>query len=73
MVRLPGMDRVVQPGLSNQVCSTRFVRSSLTIHKRPPTSDDHNFFVQTPFWVFLDFMENLLNQDSNNVPVEDSG
>ena len=44
----------------------------LTIHVRPPTSDDYNFFVRTPFQVFLDSMEIPLSQDSIHVPVEDS-
>ena len=30
----------------------------------PPTSDDHNFFVQTPFRVFLDSMEIPWSEDS---------
>ena len=34
---------------------------------RPPTSDDHNFFVRTPFRVFLDPMESPLSQDSSHV------
>ena len=38
----------------------------------PPTSDDHNFFIRTPFQVFLNSMEIPLNQDSIHVPVEDS-
>ena len=38
----------------------------------PPTSDDYNFFVQTPFQVFLD-MESPLSQDASHIPVEDSG
>ena len=35
------------------------------------TSDDHNFFVRTPFEVFLDSMEIPLNQESRFMPVED--
>ena len=27
-----------------------------------PTSDDHNFFVRTPFWVLLDSMESPLSK-----------
>ena len=38
---------------------------------KPPTSNDHNFFIQTLFQVFLDSMESPLSQDSNNIPVED--
>ena len=47
--------------------------AGLAIHVRPPTSDDHNFFVRTPFQVFLDSMERKLSQDYRNVPLEDSG
>ena len=36
----------------------------------PPTSDGHNFLIQTPFWVFLDSMESLLSQESSHVPLE---
>ena len=42
-----------------------------TIHVRPPTSDDTNFFVRTPFWVFLDSMDSPLSQEYIHVPVED--
>ena len=38
----------------------------------PPTSNDHNIFIQTLFRVFLDSMKILLSQDSNHIPVEDS-
>ena len=34
-------------------------------------SDEHNFFVRTPFEVFLDSMESPLSQESRFVPVED--
>ena len=50
-----------------QNCSPR-VRNPCT----PPNSDDHNFFVRTLFWVFLDSMESPLSQDSNHIPLEDS-
>ena len=45
----------------------------LAIQVRPPTSDDRNFFVRTPFQVFLDSMEIPLSQDSIYRTVEDSG
>ena len=35
------------------------------------TSDEHNFFVRTPFEVFLDSMESPLSQESRFMPVED--
>ena len=34
------------------------------IHMKPPTLDDHNFFVQTLIREFLDFMENPLSLES---------
>ena len=37
----------------------------------PLTSDDHNFFVRTPFEVFLDSMESPLSQESRFMSVED--
>ena len=36
----------------------------------PPTLDDHNFLVRTPFRVFLDSIEKTWSQESSNVPVE---
>ena len=36
----------------------------------PPISDDHNFLVQTPFWVFLDSVESPWSQESRHVLVE---
>ena len=39
----------------------------------PSNSDGHNFFVRTPFRVFLDSMEIPLSQDSSRMPLEDSG
>ena len=35
------------------------------------TSDEHNFFVRTPFEVFMDSMESPLSQESRFMPVED--
>ena len=58
------------PGWGQPAKAGRF---RLTIHLRPPTSEGHNFFVRTLFWVFLDSMESPLNQDSNWMPVEGSG
>ena len=31
--------------------------AQVTIHGKPPTSDGHNFFVRTPFRMFVDSME----------------
>ena len=39
---------------------------------RPPTLKGHNFFVRTPFRVFLDSMEIPLSQDSIHITVENS-
>ena len=37
-------------------------RYSVSLHNvNPPTSNTHNFFVRTPFWVFLDSMESSLS------------
>ena len=36
------------------------------------TSDEHYFFVRTPFEVFLDSMESPLSQESRFIPVEDN-
>ena len=33
----------------------------------PPISDDHNFFVRTPVWVFLDSMESPLSLKSDHM------
>ena len=38
-----------------------------TVHGKPPTSDGHNFFVRTPFWMFLDSMEIPLSIESINI------
>ena len=38
-----------------------------SVHGKPPTSDGHNFFVQTPFRIFLDSMESPLNLESINI------
>ena len=37
---------------------------------RPPTSEGHNSFVRTPFWVFLYSMESPLSQESIHMPDE---
>ena len=60
-------------GRSGWVSLVGLVRLGLTIHVRPPTSEDHDFFVRTPIPVFLDSMEIPLSNDSNYVPVEGSG
>ena len=33
----------------------------------PPTLDDYNFFVQAPFWVFLDSMERSWSLESDHI------
>ena len=38
---------------------------------RPPTSEGHNFFVRTPFRVFLDSMESPLSKEYIHMPQED--
>ena len=37
----------------------------------PPISKGHNFFVRTPFRVFLDSMESQLSQEYIHMPDED--
>ena len=39
----------------------------VTVHGKPPTSDGHNFFVRTPFWMFLDYMESPLSLESIHI------
>ena len=38
-----------------------------TVHGKPPTSDDHDFFVRTPFQMFLDYMESHLSIESIHI------
>ena len=38
----------------------------------PPTSEGHNSFIRTPFWVFLDSMEIPLSQESIHIHEEAS-
>ena len=38
-----------------------------TIHEKPPTSDGHNIFVRTSFWMFLDSMEIPLSLESIHI------
>ena len=47
--------------------------SSGFAYARPPTSEGHNSFFRTPFWVFLDSMEIPSSQDSIHVPVGNIG
>ena len=58
-------------GRQGQVGNGRSV--GLATHVKPPTSEGHNFFVRTPFQVFLDSMEIPLSQISIHVLVEGSG
>ena len=51
--------------------SVRAGRVGLDTHVRPQTLEGHNFFVRTPFWVFLDSMESPLSKDFSHVHVED--
>ena len=66
--------RVFRLGLFDWVRPARCksVRLGLTIHAMPPTSDGHNFFVRTPFWVFLNSVESPFSQYYSHVPVEDN-
>ena len=68
-IHVPMKDsRSVQPGRSarpSQVSSTGFD------YVGPPTSEGHNFFVQTPFRVFLYSMESQLSHDSIHMHMEE--
>ena len=48
-------------------------RLGLAIQVWPLTSDDHNFFFQAQFLVFLESLESPLSLDSRHIPFEDSG
>ena len=37
------------------------------VHGKPLSSDGHNFFVQTPFWMFLNYMERPFSIESINI------
>ena len=39
----------------------------VTVHGKPSTSDGHNLFVRTPFWMFLDSMEIPLSLESIHI------
>ena len=44
-----------------------------TVRGKPPTSDNYNFFVRTPFWMFFDSMESPLSLESINIYLDDIG
>ena len=41
----------------------------VTVHVKPLTLDDHNFFIRTPIWVFLDSTESPLSLKSGHMHV----
>ena len=45
----------------------------VTVHGKPPTSDGHNFFVRTPFRMFLDSMEIPLSLESIHIYLDEIG
>ena len=47
------------------------VRAYITVHKRPPTLDDHNFLVRTLICVFLDSTKSPLSLESGHMLVND--
>ena len=51
--------------------SSRSGKLILVDYVRPPTSEGHNSFVQTPIRVFLDSMEIPWSQESIYMPKED--
>ena len=44
-----------------------------TIHGKPPTSDGHNFFVRTPFLMFLNSMESHFSLESIHIYLDEIG
>ena len=50
-IRSRNHEKIVGPAGSTRVI----------VHGKPPTSDGHNFFVQTSFWMFLNSMESHLS------------
>ena len=40
----------------------------VTAHMKPPTLDNHNFFVRTQILVFLDSTESPLSLESGHIP-----
>ena len=44
-----------------------------TVHGKPPTLDGHNFFVRTPFWMFLNSMESPLSLKSIHLYLDNIG
>ena len=45
----------------------------VTVHGKPPTSDGHNFFIRTPFQMFLDSMESPLSLQSIHIYIDEIG
>ena len=39
------------------------------VYVKPPTLDDHNFFIRTPIRVFLDSTKSPLSLESGHMPV----
>ena len=44
-----------------------------TVHGKPLISEGHNFFVRTPFWMFLDYMEIPLSLESIHLYLDNIG
>ena len=45
----------------------------VTVHRKPSNSDDHNFFVRTPFQMLLDSMQSPLSLESIHIELDDFG
>ena len=45
----------------------------VTVHRKSPTSDGHNFFVRTPFRMFLNSMERNLSLYSIHIYLDNIG
>ena len=45
----------------------------VTVHRKPSTSNGHNFFVRAPFRMFLDSMESSLSLESIHIWIDNIG
>ena len=45
----------------------------VTIHKKPSTSDGHNFLVRTSFQMFLDSIESIFSLESIHIYLDEIG
>ena len=65
------MELILGPEITKTVGPAGY--ALVTVHVKPPTSDGHNFFVRTPFWMFLDSMESYLSLESIHIYLDNIG